>query len=308
MARKVKLILNPMADMGQAWRAANDLRPIVAEHGGADWSGTVYPTHAAELARQAGLDGYDMVIAMGGDGTIHEVINGLMQVPAEKRPVLGVVPIGSGNDFAYAIGAPLEADRALAHALSGEASTIDLGLLTDEHGRREYFDNTLGIGFDTVVTIHSHRLPLLRGFLMYLVAVIQTILLNHDPARMQIETDGQKWEQENLMLVVCNGPREGGGFMIAPEAKIDDATLEYMLVRKVGRAMMFRLVPEFMRGTHVKFPQIKMGSCKKLSLTSERPLYVHADGEVFTDFGSNLKSITVEVVPGALRVVGGPKK
>lgn len=303
MARKVKLILNPMADMGHAWRAANDLRPIVAEHGGADWSGTVYPTHAAELARQAGLDGYDLVIAMGGDGTIHEVINGLMRVPAAQRPALGVVPIGSVNDFAYALDIPLEPDRALVQALTGKPVPVDLGLLTDEHGRQEYFDNTIGIGFDTVVTIHSHRLPLLRGFLMYFVAVIQTILLNHNPARMQFETDGEKWELENLMLVVCNGPREGGGFMIAPAAKMDDGILEYMLVRKVGRAMMFRLLPEFMRGTHERFPQIKKGSCKKLSLTSDRPLYIHADGEIFTDFGSNLKSVTIELVAGALQVM-----
>ncbi len=305
MARKVKLILNPMADMGQAWRAANDLRPIVVEHGGADWSGTVYPTHAAELAKQAAIEGYDLVIAMGGDGTIHEVINGLMQAPVEKRPALGVVPIGSGNDFAYAMGVPLEADRALAHALKGTASAIDLGLLTDEHGRKEYFDNTVGIGFDTIVTIHSHKLPLLRGFLMYLTAVIQTILLNHNPARMQFETDREKWEQESLMVVVCNGPREGGGFMLAPDAKPDDGILEYVVIREMGRAMMFRLIPEFMKGTHGKFPQVKMGTCKKLSLTSNKPLYIHTDGEVFTSFGSNLKSVTFEILPDALRVVRG---
>jgi len=304
MARKVKLILNPMADMGQAWRVANDLRPIVAEHGGADWAGTLYPTHAVELAKQAALTGYDLVIALGGDGTVHEVINGLMQVPAAKRPALGVVPIGSGNDFAYAIGIPLEADRALAHALNGKPSGTDIGLLTDEHGRKEYFDNTVGIGFDTVVTIRSHKL-LLRGFLMYLAAVIQTIILNHHPARMQIETDGEKWEQENLMLVVCNGPREGGGFMIAPKAKVDDGLLNYMMICKIGRAMMFRLMPEVMGGTHEKFRQVKTGTCKKLALISDRPLYIHADGEIYTSFGSNLKSLTFEMLPNALRVVRG---
>jgi diacylglycerol kinase (ATP) len=129
--------------------------------------------------------------------------------------------------------------------------------------------------------------------------------LNHDPARMQIETDGEKWEQENIMLVICNGPREGGGFMIAPEAKTDDGILNYVLIRKIGRAMMFRLIPEIMQGTHGKFPQVKMGTCKKLSLTSEKPLYIHADGEIFTNFGSNLKSVTFEVLPNALRVVRG---
>ena len=105
--------------------------------------------------------------------------------------------------------------------------------MTDEHGRKEYFDNTLGIGFDAVVTIRSHKLPLLRGFLMYLTAVIQTIILNFDPALMQMETDGSTWEQSNLLLVMCNGPREGGGFLVAPEAKIDDGMLHYAMIRKV---------------------------------------------------------------------------
>ncbi|MEW6241003.1 MAG: diacylglycerol kinase family protein [Chloroflexota bacterium] len=305
MARKVKIILNPMADMGHAWQVARDLRPIVEEHGNCDWSGTVYPTHAVELARKAGEEGYEMVIAMGGDGTVHEVVNGIMQVPENKRPILGVVPVGSGNDFAHAIGVPMQADRALAHALEGGPSEIDLGLMTDEHGRREYFDNTLGMGFDAIVTIRSHRLPIVRGFLMYLTAVIQTILLNHDPARVEIETDREKWQDNVLMATLCNGGREGGGFILSPDSSMTDGALEYLTVQKVSRAMMFRLLPEFMRGTHRRFKQIRMGSCTRLTLTSDRPLYIHADGEIFTSFGSNLRKVNIEILPGALKVVKG---
>jgi YegS/Rv2252/BmrU family lipid kinase len=305
MPRKVRIILNPMADMGHAWQVASDLRPVIEQHGDADWSGTVYPTHATKLARQAGEQGCDLVIAMGGDGTVHEVINGLMQVPAADRPVLGVVPVGSGNDFAHAIGVPADPAHALRHALEHEPRAIDLGRVNDEHGRVEYFDNTLGLGFDAVVTIRSHRLPVLRGFLMYLTAVIQTILLNHDPAHLQIETDGERWAQDTLLLTLCNGPREGGGFMIAPEARIDDGLLHYALIKKVSRLMMFRLVPEVMNGTHGRFKQVRMGSCRKLTLQADRPLYIHADGEIFSGFGTDIRRLEVEVQPGALRVVRG---
>ena len=305
MPRRVKVILNPVADMGNAWRIANDLRPIIQEYGNAEWSGTVYPTHATELARQAGEQGFELVVAMGGDGTVHEVINGIMQLPERNRPILGVVPVGSGNDFSHAIGVPNESDRALAHALRGLPSEIDIGLMTDEHGRREFFDNTLGIGFDAVVTIRSHRLPFLRGFIMYLTAVIQTILLNHEPALMQIEADGRTWQQRNLLLTVCNGPREGGGFMIAPDARIDDGILHYAMIRDVGRLMMFRLVPEVMKGTHGNFKQVTLGSCKKMSVSADRPMYIHADGEIYTSFGSNLRRVTFEVLPGALKVIRG---
>lgn len=303
--RKVKIILNPMADLGSAWRTANDLRPILAEYGHADWSGTVYPTHATELARQAALDGYELVIAIGGDGTIHEVINGLMQVPLEQRPTLGIVPVGSGNDFAHALGLPKEADRALALALQQEPAWVDIGLLTDENGRQEYFNNTLGIGFDAVVIIRTRKLRLVRGFLMYLTAVIQTITMNHNPIQMKIDIDGEKLEKEALMFTLCNGPREGGGFIIAPEAKMDDGLLNYCLVTKCGRLTMFRLLPEFLKGTHAGFPQVHLGKGKSFSIQADRPLYIQADGEIYTSFDSNLKSIRFELIPHCLKIVTG---
>lgn len=307
MPRKVKLILNPMADMGRAWKTANDLRPIAQEfQGELTWSGTVYPTHAIELAKQAAEEGYDLVVAMGGDGTAHEVMNGLMQIPQNRRPVMGVVPIGSGNDFSYSIGIPQKPSHALAHALKAEnIQPIDIGLLIDEHDRREYFDNTLGIGFDAIVTIRSHKLPIVKGFLMYLTAVIQTIILNHDPARVKIETDSETWEDQILMLTLCNGPREGGGFMLSAGSKNNDGIFESVAVTKVSRTTMFRLVPEFMKGTHARFKQIRIGSFRKMTLTSDRPLYIHADGEIFTSFGSNLKKATFEILPNALKVVRG---
>ena len=307
MPRKVKLILNPMADMGRAWKTANDLRPIAQEFkGDLSWSGTVYPGHAIELARQAAEEGCDLVVAMGGDGTVHEVMNGLMQVPENKRPVMGIVPIGSGNDFAYSIGLTKKSTHALAHALKGETiQPVDIGLMTDEHGRREYFDNTLGMGFDAIVTIRSHKLPIVKGFLMYLTAVIQTIILNHDPARVQIETGDKKWESSVLMTTLCNGPREGGGFMLSPGSRNNDGKMEFLTVNNASRGMMFRLVPEFMKGTHMRFKQVQMGEFKTFSLSSDRPLYIHADGEIFTSFGSNLRRIGVEILPQALKVVHG---
>jgi diacylglycerol kinase (ATP) len=305
MPGKVKIILNPMADMGNAWRIARDLRSITEQHGGVDWSGTVYPGHAIELAKQAGEQNYDMVIAMGGDGTVHEVINGIMQIHEDKRPVLGVVPVGSGNDFAHGINVSRIPTEALVQALEGEASTVDLGLMTDERERKEYFDNTLGIGFGAVVTIRSHKLPLLRGFIMYLTAVIQTIILDHNPMTMQIETDDQSWEQSVIYLVLCNGPREGGGFLIAPEAKIDDGILHYAMITNVSRPMMLRIVPEVMKGTHGRFKQVRMGTCKKFALSADRPLYIHADGEIFTGPGTDLRKVSFEILPKALRVVRG---
>ena len=303
MHRKIKIILNPMADMGNAWRVARDLRSITEQHGGIEWSGTVYPGHAIDLARSA--EGYDMVIAMGGDGTVHEVMNGLMQIPEDKRPILGVVPVGSGNDFGHAINASTNPVEALNRAIHGEPSTVDLGLMIDEDGRKEYFDNTLGFGFGAIVTINSHRLPLLRGYIMYLVAIVQTIILDHNPIAMQLETDTEKWNQKVIYLTICNGPREAGGLPLAPEAKVDDGIFHYAMIKDVSRLMMFRILPEVMKGTHGRFKQVKMGTCKKFSLTADRPLYIHADGEVYSGPGTNLHKVDIEILPNALKVVKG---
>jgi len=193
----------------------------------------------------------------------------------------------------------------LRRAINGEPSTVDLGLMTDENGRNVYFDNTLGIGFGATVTIRSHQLPLLRGFLMYLTAVLQTIALDHNPIRMQIETDGEKWEQGVSYLVLCNGPREGGGFLIAPDAKIDDGLLHFAMIKDVSRLMMLRIVPEVMKGTHGRFKEVKMGTCKRFTISANRPLYIHADGEIFTGPGTDLRKVSFEILPNALKVVRG---
>jgi YegS/Rv2252/BmrU family lipid kinase len=301
--RKIKLITNPNADLGNAWRLASDLRPIVEEFGGADWTGTVYPTHAIEIAQQAAESGYDLVIAVGGDGTVHEVINGLMQVPAGKRPKLGIVPMGSGNDFAHNIGVPNKPELAMQQALTGQPHPIDIGLIRDGHGRQEYWNNTLGIGFDATVNIRSRKVPLLHGFLMYFVAVLQTIVLNHNAPRFQVKTDQESWEKEQLMIVLCNGPREGGGFAVSPKAQLDDGWFNYVAIDRVSRAMMFRLVPEVMKGTHGRFSVVSMGKFHKLSLKSDRPLNIHTDGEIYAGFGTNVRQLSVEIVPSAIEVV-----
>jgi diacylglycerol kinase (ATP) len=300
---KTKFLVNPNADMGRAWRTVADLRPLMEEFGGADWAGTVYPTHATTLARQAAEDGYTLVIAAGGDGTVHEVINGLMQVPSDVRPRLGIIPLGSWNDFAHTIGINSNPAEALKQIYTGQPKRIDLGVFDIGRGEHEYFDNTFGMGFDATVTIRTHRITHIHGFMMYLVAVLQTIVLNHEAPQMHIVTDGETWDEETIMLVVCNGPREGGGFLVAPSAVNSDGILNYASICHVSRLMMLRLVPEVMKGTHGRFKQVRLGQLHKLQLHSERPLTIHADGEIISGFGTNVRDITVEVVPGALEII-----
>jgi diacylglycerol kinase family enzyme len=138
---------------------------------------------------------------------------------------------------------------------------------------------------------------------MYLWAVLQTIVRNHDAPRMQIQADDETFDDRVLMLTVCNGPREGGGFRVAPLARPDDGWFDYAMITKVSRAMMFRLIPEVMNGTHGRFRQVRLGRCRRLELTVDHPVTIHTDGEIFAGFTSNVSRLTVEILPGALQVI-----
>ncbi len=159
------------------------------------------------------------------------------------------------------------------------------------------------IGFDATVTLRSRRVPLLRGFFVYLVSVIQTIILDYEAAHVKVHTDNESWEDDILMLVMCNGPREGGGFRVAPDAVVDDGILEYTAITKVSRPMMFRLIPEVMKGTHGRFKQVRMNRFTQLKVESDRPLFIHIDGEIYAGFGSDVRRLSIEVIPDALEVM-----
>jgi diacylglycerol kinase (ATP) len=192
---------------------------------------------------------------------------------------------------------------AMRQIFTGQPHLIDVGLLEDNLGRTEYWDNTVGIGFDATVTIRSRSFRYLRGFMIYLVAVLQTIILNHDAARLQVTSDQEKWEDDMLMLVLCNGGREGGGFNIAPEADNTDGIINYVGVRRVSRLMMLRLLPEFIKGTHQRFRQVRLGALQRLELQSDRPLLIHTDGEIFSGFGVDVRHLKAEVIPHAIQVM-----
>lgn len=301
---RIKLIMNPNADMGNAWRFAADLRYLFEGFSKADWAGTVYPSHAITLAKQAAEEGYDIVVAMGGDGTAHEVINGLMMVPPEKRPILGVIPLGSGNDFSANIGNTQDPNEAIRAILDGYTKKLDIASIEDETGRREYWDNTANIGFGGSVTIYSHTLPLLRGFVMYLAAVLQTIFSNFMVMNTTFKTDENEWTDKVMMIALNNGPREGGGFHTGPHAVMDDGLLNYTIARKVSRAkMLFKLLPMFMKGIQEKDKAVYMGTFKKMEIKSEQPFYLHTDGEMFAGFNHDIHYLKVEILPAAIEVL-----
>ncbi len=296
----MRLIVNPVAGRGYAAGAQREIEAILEGLGVAfDVVQTAAPGQAVELAERASLEGCSPVVAVGGDGTVHEVLNGLIRAHANGGPVgtMGVVPAGSGNDFNYMLKPEDGLEKACRRLAECRTRLIDVGRVNDR-----YFANGVGIGFDAAVTIVSRRHGRLRGLPLYLVSALETIFIYYKAPTVTVTYDGQEITQGMLMVSVANGRRIGGGFMVAPEAEIDDGLFDLCLARQVSRPQILALIPHVIRGTHVNKPPIKMARARKVLVTSEGDLPSHVDGEIYT---TNAHRLELEILPGRLNVVAG---
>ncbi len=297
------LIFNPNSDRGRSGQKASDLRAIIEEMGGADWAGTEYPAHATQLAAEAGIKGYKTVVALGGDGTVHEVINGLMKIDALQRPRLGIVPIGSGNDFAHAAGIQSDSQAAIRRIFTGAPKAVDVLLMRDGAGRMEYFNNTAGIGFDGAINIQSRKITGLYGFIMYLTATLMTVANHFDAPHLKITYDGGTLDQPILMFTIGNGPREGGGFNTTPGSKVDDGIVECVYIRPVSKLRILQLIPTVMNGTHLREKEVKLIKTTRLVIDSDRALPIHLDGELFAPYEAEVRHVEIQLMPGAIQLI-----
>lgn len=299
----VLVITNPAANRGRCGAAVAALRSTQPASPGVHWVFTDRPGHATELAATAAQSGCCVVVAAGGDGTVHEIVNGLMSVPAAQRPALGLLPLGSGNDLAFNCGLLDAPPAALQRALHGTPTALDTALIEDDAGRSRHYINVAGMLFDAAALMHALRIKYLRGSLIYLVAVMRTIMQNHFPTRVELIVDGELSLHSLLMLTLANGAREGGGFICAPQALPDDGWLDYVSVIEISRLQMLRLLPEFLRGTQGRFSSVQFKRGRKFEITADRAIPVHLDGELWADYTANVRRLRVTLLPGALRLM-----
>jgi YegS/Rv2252/BmrU family lipid kinase len=300
---RIKIILNPIADHGRAVTLKEKIPAWFAPFQEADLDESQHPNHARRLAEEAAEQGYDVIVAAGGDGTVHEIVNGIVH-EGQAKTKLGVIPIGSGNDFAHGLGLNLTPEKAVARLFSERAHQLDLAHVEDEHGRSEIFNNGLGIGFDAMVNIQSRTITRVHGFAMYALATLRTIALYYQTPHMILAYDEQRIEQDTLLLAVGVGPRIGGGFYLTPDAIFDDNLLDSCTVNPVGRLTMLRMLPEVMRGTHVTSRHVTMRRSKTIRVQANMPLPIHIDGEVFAYPEDNVKALNITSLPAALTVLG----
>jgi YegS/Rv2252/BmrU family lipid kinase len=271
--------------------------------GGIDVEVTRAAGHAQRLAREANEEGYDVIAAAGGDGTVHEVANGLLDAGVARSAALGIIPIGSGNDYAYGLGLQRSPQEAVHRLFRGESRLIDVARLVDNHGRSRYVCNGLGIGFDAAVAIESLRITRIYGFPLYVLAALRTILFRYHSPHFQLRFDTEEVAQRALLLAVGVGPRVGGGFHLTPDASFDDSMIDSCLVNPVSRPTMLVMLLRVMRGTHVTSRHVTMRRGQALELTASEPLPIHIDGEIFARPEDDVRSLAVRTLPRAISVM-----
>jgi diacylglycerol kinase family enzyme len=286
MPADVCVIYNPQAGRGRAerWReqfgADVELRPTHA------------PGHAEELALEAARAGFRGVVAAGGDGTVHEVANGLLRA---GRPdvVLHIVPAGSANDYAHAL--QREADAVPVHR-------VDVGLARREDGRERYFVNGFGLGFNGAVTLESRRIRWLRGVPLYSLALLRALVFRFAAPPLTVTLDGESRELPTLALSINLGRREGN-FVITPDARLSDGWFDYIHAGDLRRWEMVRYLPRMVTGRlPIDHPKLRMGRCREARVTGSVPLTVHLDGELLCVPDEGCRSVEVRLLPGALAV------
>lgn len=285
---KVSFIANPTAGRGRT-------RALVESYAGAlsgesELLWTQGPGHAAELARSAATQSR-VICAVGGDGTVSEVVNGLMPHPI---PMV-VVPTGSGNDFASLVRCPRtpeELDRVIADGMGKRFDVIDCG--------DRYCANSIGIGFEALVTYHSLSITRLRGLPLYLLAVFKA-LRTPGSISYRIAIDGREVASGEFLLISAgNGPRAGGGFYLNPKAKPDDGMIDVCAARAMSRAKLLAILPRAIKGGHTTAKGIEMYRGATVSVSSATPFPIHIDGEYL---GRRETPLELRVIPRILPVL-----
>ncbi len=289
------IVVNPVAGSGRAlgmvgWiRERLELRPDI------DLRVTTRSGEAEEMAAAAMREGRERVVAVGGDGTVQEVLNGLLA--GGGQPALGVVPVGTGNDLARSLGLPSDPAKAWTAAIGGTTRPLDAARATNGEGRERWFASAGGIGFDAQVAMAmAARQGWQAGRAGYLLTTISE-LRRFENRRVRVTIDDEVVEGSVLFVAVANGEYYGGGMRIAPGAQTDDGRLDICVVGDISRLTAIRQLRNLYRGTHVAHPAVSTHAGAVVLIEGDEPTRVHLDGEPFGTL-----PLRVEVAPGVVRV------
>jgi diacylglycerol kinase (ATP) len=296
--RRAFVVVNPAAGGGRTRRTWPRLRErlgrISVELQAAETTGVGTGT---ALAAHAVREGWSLVVAVGGDGTANEVVNGVMEAAGTAEVVIGIIPTGRGRDVCRNLGIARDPYVAAQRALAGEETTVDVGAVEFGDGRRRYFLNAAGIGFDAAVAARARtgRAP---GTLGYLLAVLKS-LGHYRPYPVTVAHDSEPPSTRRAAaVIVANGAYYGGGMKIAPAADPTDGRLDVVILGDLGRLELLRWLPTVYSGRHLRSPKVTAQSGRSISLSSTANVPAHVDGEPLPE-----APVRVSVQPRRLRIM-----
>jgi YegS/Rv2252/BmrU family lipid kinase len=285
----LSLIVNPHAGNGRAGRALPGVQAVLAGHG---LEHHVEPTSSLEHARELALKaaaGDELAVAFGGDGLVGAVADALKH----SSGVLGVLPGGRGNDFARALGIPLEPGPACDVLASGEVRELDLGAVGSST-----FIGIASCGFDSDANRIANETRLVRGNLVYAYGALRA-LLGWKPARFEVILDGGEARVlSGYTVAAANSKAYGGGMLLAPQAALDDGLLDIVLVADTPKLRFLRLLPTVFKGEHVRQPNVQVLRAREMQVSANRPFTMYADGDPIAEL-----PVTVRALAGAVRVM-----
>lgn len=291
------IIMNPAAQHGKVANLVGKVRSLFDGRLDYELHLTEAPWHAQALARQAARGGADVIVAAGGDGTVHECANGILTEGA--KVALAVLPLGSGNDYRRTLGISTNVNRAVDQIIAGKTKRVDVGVLNGK-----YFTNSVGIGLDGRV---AHRAADLKeerqveGLRLYMSALMDIIAHDFHGYRATVSyDDGRPQEVPFLMLAITNGFSYGGGFLVTPQAVNGDGLLDYCIVDDLPRADAMWRIPLVVVGRHNWMGKVHTGRACKLRIVSEEEIPTQIDGEPFAS-----KEFDIMVLPRVLTAVIG---
>lgn len=299
------LVVNPKATttsersrdvLVRALRTEVDLRVEVTRRRG----------HGADLAREAVAQGLDVVVTLGGDGTVNEVVNGLMLAAerGEEPPAMGALTVGRGNDFAYGADVPAELGACVEALAAGESRLMDVGrVVGGDYPQGRYFANGIGIGFDTIVGLEAAKLKHVHGFMAYVIGALRTFIIYPTAPVVRLRHDGGEISQKSHQISIMNGKRMGGTFFMAPQASNHDGLFDLCMAGELSRGDMVGLIARYTKGSQAGHPKITLGRSSRFSIEAlEGALVVHADGETICVDG---RSLEVECLAGRIDMIHG---
>jgi YegS/Rv2252/BmrU family lipid kinase len=238
--------------------------------------------HAIELAGSAVSDGYRRIVAVGGDGTVNEVVNGVL-ASGSSEVAIGVISTGTGGDFIRSIGIPRDYNTACSCLTGQRRVQIDIGVVEyQSQGQtvQRFFVNAAGVGFDASVVAATERFPKYLGGTVPYLAGLLGCLFSYQNKPVELRFEDVVESRRVLAVVVANGCYFGGGMHVAPLAKIDDGLLDVVTINDIGKFELLKELPRVYKGTHLSHPKISLSRTKRITVESPETVLVHADGEL----------------------------